>query len=277
MHIELLGVLGVSINKAPIVPSAKKTRNLLALLALNAGKLITISKIREELWDGSPPRSASTTLQTYVMQLRNRIARGLTTDGNPDTESARRILVTGANGYLLDVSSGFCDAIEFDRLATQGNRLFDELDYHGAADTLRRALDLWRGPALVDIDVGPVLAKEVVRLEERRRLVTERRLYLDLALGRHHSIVDELSALAALDRTHEGVHGQLMIALYRCRRRAHALDVFQRLRSAMREELGLEPSPWLHRLQRAILGAELDAELDAGDLTEDFKSLVSMR
>ncbi|GAB3497680.1 AfsR/SARP family transcriptional regulator [Amycolatopsis cihanbeyliensis] len=164
---------------------------------------------------------------------------------------------------MLRAGDGCCDAIEFDRLAAWGNRLLDNEEHHGAAEALRAALALWRGPALVDIETGPVLTGEVIRLEERRRLIVERRIELELLLGRHHAIVDDLSALAALDRTHESVHGQLMVALYRCGRRTQALEVFSRLRTAMLDELGLEPAPWLHELQRAVLDAEPGLELES--------------
>ena len=85
-------------------------------------------------------------------------------------------------------------------------------------------------------------------------------------MGRHHDVLHELAQMSLADRTDEGVHGQLMLALYRCGRRANALHAFQRLRGAMLDELGLEPSPWLHNLQRAVLDA--DPRLDDAGLTK---------
>ncbi|MGW3292086.1 AfsR/SARP family transcriptional regulator [Streptomyces sp. NPDC001002] len=264
MNVGVLGALQVRLGESSIVPTARKPRGLLALLALNANSVVTVGSIADELWEGSLPKSASTTLQTYILHIRKRIAREIS-PGEPDTNHAKRILVTCGNGYLLNNEGGRCDAAEFDRLANLGMRRCEEGDHQSASELLRNAMELWRGPALVDVHVGPVLEAEVLRLEERRRAVMDSRVQVDLALGRHHSIVDELSGLVVRDRTHEGLHGQLMLALYRCGRRAHALQVFQRLRLTMLDELGLEPSPWLHRLQQAILAT--DPALDDGSTT----------
>lgn len=267
MLVKVLGPLHVAIDEASVVPTARKTRSLLALLALNAGTLVTTNKISEELWEQHPPRSASTTLQTYVMQLRNRLGKEMPKEGKPDIATAKRILVTAGNGYQLQLGDGTCDVLEFERLARRGSRMIDAGDHLTAAATLHSALALWSGPALVDVHLGPVLQAEVLRLEQRRRSVLERRIQLDLILGRHHAILDELNQLASLDPTHESLHGQLMLALYRCGRRAHALEVFHRIRSVMREQLGLEPSPWLHRLQQEVLSARTD-------LDEELRTLV---
>ncbi|MFI6348044.1 BTAD domain-containing putative transcriptional regulator [Streptomyces sp. NPDC050560] len=262
MKIGVLGSLQISINGLSIVPTAPKPRALLALLALNADRVVTSHTITDELWGATPPKSASTTLQTYVLQLRRGIARE-TPAHAPDIGRAKRVLATCGNGYLLDSEGGECDVAEFDRLASEGMRTAEKGDRLFASELLRRAADVWHGEVLVDVQAGPVLETEILRLKERRRIVVESRVEIDLSLGRHNSVVDELSALAVRDRTHEGLHGQLMLALYRCGRRTHALQVFQRLRSSLLDELGLEPSPWLHRLQQMIL--DTDPALDNGD------------
>jgi SARP family transcriptional regulator, regulator of embCAB operon len=261
IEVSVLGSLHVSVAGSSIVPSARKTRSLLALLAINPDRVVTTARISEELWGEDPPRSASTTLQTYVMQLRNAIAASPA--GRADDTATKRLLRRCGTGYQLNVGRGHCDVVDFGRLVSAGTRKAQDGELYAAADLLQRGLDLWRGSALVDVALGPVLDAEVVRLEQLRRSALERRIQIDLAIGRHHSAADELSGLALADLTNESVHGHLMLALHRCGRRAHALHAFHRLRTAMLAELGLEPSPWLHRLQQAILDA--DPTLDVGD------------
>jgi|GEM_PF-637162 len=259
MDIAVLGPMEISISGRSLVPTARKTRSLLALLALNSGRMISTSRIREELWGDEPPRSASTTLQTYVMQLRNALAEAAA----DQPEAGRQLLQTCGNGYALNPGrDGRSDLVDFERQVTAANRRLEDGDLYAASILLRDALELWRGTALADVQCGRVLEAEVVRLEQRRRSVQERRIQIDLTIGRHHDVVDELAQLALQDRTDEGVHGHLMLALHRCGRRAHALHAFHQLRAAMLDELGLEPSPKLHQLQRAIL--EADPELETG-------------
>ena len=259
MDISVLGPMEISIGGRSLVPTARKTRSLLALLALNSGRMVSTARIREELWGDEPPRSASTTLQTYVMQLRNALAEAAV--DQPD--AGRQLLQTCGNGYALNPGrDGRSDLVDFERQVTAASRRLEDGDLYAASTLMRDALELWHGTALADVQCGRVLDGEVVRLEQRRRSVQERRIQIDLTIGRHHDVVDELAQLALQDRTDEGVHGHLMLALHRCGRRAHALHAFHQLRSAMLDELGLEPSPRLHQLQRAILDA--DPELETG-------------
>jgi len=181
------------------------------------------------------------------------------------------MLQTGGNGYALNpVSGGRSDLADFERQVTAANRRLEDGDLCAASTLIRDALELWRGTAVADVQCGRVPDAEVVRLDQRRRSVQERRIQIDLTIGRHHDVVDELAQLAVLDRTDEGVHGHLMLALHRCGRRAHALHAFHQLRSAVLDELGLEPSPKLHQLQRAIL--EADPELETGGL---FNTIIT--
>ncbi len=125
-----------------------------------------------------------------------------------------------------------------------------------ASDLLGRALALWRGPALVDVRMGRVLEIETASLEETRLGVLERRIEADLALHRHADMLGELSTLAAQYPMNENFCAFLMMALYRSGHAGRALVAFQRLRSALRGELGIEPCPRLQRLQRAVLSRD---------------------
>ncbi|MGR8012339.1 AfsR/SARP family transcriptional regulator [Streptomyces hypolithicus] len=266
MDIDVLGSFDVRENGVSIAPTAPKPRQVLALLALHADQVVPVSLLTEELWGERPPRSARTTLQTYVLQLREMISAALRHDpADTPPRTAKDVLVTLPRGYLLASSGGVCDVEEFERLAGLGYRLMDGGDFAGAARQLRLALDLWSGSALADVQVGTQLEMECRRLEETRLCALDQRIEADLRLGRHRELLGELTVLVSRYRTHENVHGQFMLALHRSGRRSEALDVYQRLRSALVRELGLEPSAGLRRLQRSILMAAPDPALDTAE------------
>lgn len=256
MHIELLGPLSVRMNQVPVMPAAAKPHQLLAILTLNAGRVITVSTLIEELWGDRPTPSAHTTLQTYIFDLRKLLAAAMGPGEDP-----KWVLRTTHVGYLLDARSGYIDIDEFERLAEAGRAAAESANYRGAAELLRRALAVWRGPALVDVRKGRVLELEAMALEESRLAVLRRRIEADLALGRHADILGELEALAARYPLDENFSAQLITALYRTGHTARALQAFCRLRSALVDELGLEPSVQLQRLQQAMLSR--DPSIDA--------------
>ncbi|MFI6060931.1 BTAD domain-containing putative transcriptional regulator [Streptomyces sp. NPDC051286] len=258
MDIQILGSLAAQERGVSVVPSAAKPRQLLSLLALHADRVVSVPTLMEEIWGECIPRSASTTLQTYILQLRRRFTAAL--DGDPRLD-AKDILVTRFGGYLLQVEPGRVDAHEFDRLAAAGATAFEVGDYRAASDLLRRALGLWQGPALVDVPAGSVLELEVLRLNEQRTTALERRIEADLRLGRHAEVVPELRVLAARHPLHEGFCAQLMRALHRTGGSWRALEAYQRLRGSLVRELGLEPSAALQDLHRAVLSGDPDHAL----------------
>ncbi|AXE28086.1 hypothetical protein C0216_31815 (plasmid) [Streptomyces globosus] len=280
MDIEVLGTLAVREQGVSITPTAPKPRQVLALLALHADQVVPVSALIEELWAGTPPRSARTTLQTYVLQLRALIAAALDEaaarsagtgpDGHPaegaaaaGRRTAKDVLVTLPGGYLLNSGGGTSDVREFDRLAGMGYRAMDADDFPGAARLLREALSLWSGPAFADVQGGVQLDMETRRLEETRLCALDQRIEADMRLGRHRELLAELTVLVSRYRTHENLHGQFMLALHRSGRRGEALDVYQRLRATLVRELGIEPSAALRRLQRSILMAAPENQLDS--------------
>ncbi|MFD9125579.1 BTAD domain-containing putative transcriptional regulator [Kitasatospora sp. NPDC059571] len=252
MEIRVLGPLTACENGVSIVPSAAKPRQILALLALNSGRVVTVPALMEELWGAALPRSAATTLQTYILQLRRRLCAAL----EPSAGSAKDVLVTRHGGYLLDAAPGSIDAQEFDRLTAEGYAAYDMDAPEAAARLLTRALALWTGPALVDVQQGRLLEVEVMRLQESRLAALERRIDADLQLARHHEVLGELAGLTAQYPMHENLHAQFMLALYRCGRPSRALEAYRRLRTALVDELGLEPSARLRRLQQSVLAAD---------------------
>ncbi|MBE4741613.1 MULTISPECIES: AfsR/SARP family transcriptional regulator [Streptomyces] len=254
MDIEVLGALSVRENGVSVVPTAPKPRQVLALLALNADQVVSVATLIEELWGETPPRSARTTLQTYVLQLRELIAEALAHDEN-ERCTAKDILTTVPGGYRLESRGGTVDFREFERRAGAGYRAMDAEDYTGAARRLADALSLWNGQVLTDIQAGHQIDMEIRRLEEARLCALDQRIEADLRLGRHRELLSELTVLVKQYRMHESLHGQFMLALHRSGRRGEALSVYQRLRATLVAELGLEPSTALSRLQRSVLVA----------------------
>ncbi|MEU2420968.1 AfsR/SARP family transcriptional regulator [Streptomyces sp. NPDC007851] len=261
MDIGLLGPLHVTENGVSIAPTAPKPRQVLALLALHADRVVPVGTLVEELWAGTPPRSARTTLQTYVLQLRELIASAPHRSAGPggsDPRSAKDVLATLPGGYLLATGGGHSDVREFERLRELGCRAMEEGNHAQASGILRQALDLWGGPPFADVSTGTHLALEARRLEESRLCALDRRIEADLRLGRHRELLAELTVLTSRYRSHENLHAQFMLALHRSGRRGEALDVYQRLRTLLVRELGLEPSARLRRLQQSILQAAAD-------------------
>ncbi|MFD7904743.1 BTAD domain-containing putative transcriptional regulator [Kitasatospora sp. NPDC059722] len=254
MEIRVLGALGVRVCGESVVPSAPKPRQVLALLALRADQVVPAGVLAEELWSGRPPRSARTTVQTYVLQLRDLIDKALAQADEPCAATcAKDVLVTSPGGYMLNTGGGTVDLHEFERLAGLGYRAMDGGDHALGARQLADALALWRGPALADVPLGGQLAVEAKRLEETRLCALDQRIEADLRLGRHRVLLAELTVLVDRYRTHESLHGQYMLALHRSGRRGEALEAYQRLRNTLVRELGMEPSAGLRRLQRTIL------------------------
>ena len=257
----MLGPFEVECSGRIVTPSAPKLRRVLALLALNAGAVVRTDRIIEELWNDRPPTSALTTLQTYVYQLRK-----LLVDQQPERgrEDDRGPLQTTPGGYILRLLPDDLDVVRFEQLVARGRTLFDAGQLHEASTVLRTAQQVWRGPALGDVNVGPVLEAETLRLDELRSSAAERRIDADLALGFHLELVGELTGLVAAQPTHEGLQAKLMLALHRSGRRSEALLAYQRARAALARELGLEPSRELRELHSAVLGSDRSIEAPAG-------------
>jgi DNA-binding SARP family transcriptional activator/ABC-type branched-subunit amino acid transport system substrate-binding protein len=254
MQFGILGPLEVSDEGRRVEIGGHKQRALLASLLLHANEVVSLDRLIDELWGETPPPTAAKTLQAQVSRLRRSL--------NGDEEPAAHMLgplETRGHGYLLKVEPGQVDADRFQGMLEEARRTRAEGKPEEAAERLRRALALWRGPALADFAYEPFAQTEIARLDELQLTALEERLDADLALGRHTELIGELEALVARHPLRERLRGQLMLALYRSDRQAEALHVYQEFRLALAEELGLEPSQGLQRLERQIL--EQDPEL----------------
>ena len=257
MDVRILGPLCLRHGTAHGRLTAAKPRKVLALLLVHADQVAPVGTLARELWRDRPPASASTTLQTYVLQVRRMLRDLLAVDA---AQVASEVLVTCSGGYEFRLGDGVLDLHAFERLSTAGRRALASGDNVYAARALADALALWRGPALVDVPAGPLLAVEVRRLEEDRLTAVQQRIEADLRLDRHHDVLSELTGLAAQYPLHENLNAQYMLALYRAGRRTDALQAYHRLRTVLVGELGLEPSPQIQRLQQAILTGDPELE-----------------
>jgi DNA-binding SARP family transcriptional activator len=219
-----------------------RERALLARLLISAGQVVASDRLVDDLWDSDPADGSLASLQVYVSRLRRALRQA----------GAAELLVTQNPGYVLRVEPGSVDAGRFERLVAEGRRRLAAGDPE-AADILRRATDLWRGPALVEVRDMPFARAEAARLDEGRLAAIETRIEADLAAGRHAELSGELAALVDAHPLRERLWALRMLALYRAGRQADALRAYQELRKLLADELGLDPNPELARLEAEIL------------------------
>jgi predicted ATPase/DNA-binding SARP family transcriptional activator len=241
MEFRILGPLEVHDGSGPVrVPGAKE-RALLADLLVHAGRVVAADRLVEDLWGDEPPGNPANTLQGRVSALRRALG-----------PAGAGLVVTSPPGYRLAVEPEQLDAGRFQRLLAEADAAASR-EGPRAARQLEAALGLWRGPALAEFADRPWALAEATRLEELRLAAQEALAELRLAGGGHAELVGELEALVAAQPLRERRRGQLMLALYRSGRQADALRVYGETRAILAEELGIDPSPELQRLQRAIL------------------------
>jgi DNA-binding SARP family transcriptional activator len=253
MEFRILGPLeALADGRALAIPSGQQ-RTLLALLVVNANRVLSPDRIVDEVWGGRLPATGTKALAFHVSRLRDALAPGR----RPGTPAGG--LETEAGGYVLRVDPGAIDAVRFERLAREAHgRLADEPAV--AHSMLVEALALWRGDALVDVAYAEFAQAEIRRLDELRLGALEDRLEAELALGEHLAAIGELESLLDANPLRERLRGLLMLALYRSGRQAEALRVAGTGRRLLSEELGIDPSPELVRLEARILAQ--DPELD---------------
>jgi DNA-binding SARP family transcriptional activator len=249
---RMLGELEVPGEGRDFAPSAPREKAVLAMLAMNANRVVSTEALSEELWDDRPPRSAARTVQTYIYHLRRILGAAM--------DAGACDLVTRPPGYVLRIDEARVDTIRFLAMAGAGRDLWRREQVEEAAVQLRLALELWRGPALADVALGPRLRVHAAHLCELRMRTLELRIQADARLGRHQELVPELRLLVAEHRLNERLHAQLIESLSVEGRRAEALQAYRDLRSVLRSELGLEPAPEIQRLQAEVLtGARVGA------------------
>ncbi|MEV6632517.1 BTAD domain-containing putative transcriptional regulator [Actinoplanes sp. NPDC051470] len=232
--------------------SAPKLRTILASLLLQPGEAVPVETLIDRLWDTTPPLRARAALQTYTARLRG-ILGG---DG---------LVRTRAGGYAIELPPGSSDIQEFDTLLATARSAITRGDRQSGLEALREAARLWHGPILFNVESATLHREAVPGLLERCMEASERRFELELALGNHRIILEELRALTGAHPIREGMRAQLMRALYRSGRQAEALQVYRDTRAVLQAELGLDPGFELRSVQQEILhGRDGPAEPDPG-------------
>jgi len=235
LEFRILGPLEVVKDGQALALGGQRQRSVLALLLLRRGEVVSVDGLVDAIWGENPPRTATTSLQNIVSQLRKVLG--------PER------LVTRAPGYVLALGGDEVDADRFTRLVEEARGK----DPDERARRLNEALELCRGPALADFAYELFAQTEIERLEELRLAALEERIEADIERGRHAEVVGELEALVSQHPLRERARGQLMVALYRSGRQAEALSTYQDARRTLLEDLGIDPSPALQQLHAAIL------------------------
>jgi DNA-binding SARP family transcriptional activator len=238
VEFRILGPLEAVAEGRLLPLGGAKQRAVLALLLLEAGRVVSTDRLLDAVWSGEPPPTATASLQNFVSQLRRSLGA--------------HAIETRPPGYLMRVEAGQLDLANVRRLVDEA-RASDPLS---RARLLGEALALWRGEPLAELAYEAFAQGEIARLTELRLALEEERAEAELALGRHGELVRDLEALVRENPLRERLRGQLMLALYRSGRQAEALEVYRSGRKELIDSLGIEPSPLLQKLHASILRQE---------------------
>ena len=244
--VNALGPLTATVAGERVDLGGPKQRLVLALLMTDPDHVVATDRLIDGLWGDEPPPTARKALQMHVSNLRRALG-----DSFP--------LRTASGGYLVQSGGLDYDVTDFESSVTRATALL-RTDPTAASALLSQALDSWRGPAFADLKDEPVLAPEIARLGQLRLTALERRVDADLRLGRHVELSGHLEALTIEHPYHERFREQQMLALYRSGRQAEALRAYERARTTLVEELGVEPSPSLQSLHSQVLQHAPDLE-----------------
>lgn len=238
LEIRVLGPLQVLLDGRAVDVSGPKQHALLTLLALRGGRVVPVDALIDALWGTeelpSAPRNA---IQHHVARLRHALGHDS--------------IVAAVDGYALPGAT--VDALRFEDLLAAAHRAAVAHDPQRASDIVGRALELWRGTALLGLLDTSWASTEAARLEALHIDALERRFDAALALGEHAEILPALRTAVNENPLRERLWAQAMLALYRSGRQADALEAFQDARKLLDGQLGLEPGPELQRLQAEIL------------------------
>ena len=238
MEFAILGPLEVREDGQLVAVGGHKHQALLAILLLSANRVVSTDRLLEDLW-GEDAEDKENALWVHVSRLRAALG---------DTD----LIVTHDHGYSLEVDPADIDANRFESEVAAGRALMRD-DPAAASRRLNGALAMWRGPPLADFTYEDFAQIEITRLNELQMLARMDRIEADLQLGRARELIGELEALHVAHPTRERVVALLMLALYRSGRQNEALEVSRRFRTAMVDDVGLEPSADLQRLEEQIL------------------------
>src|SRR5215210_1601666 len=247
LEFRILGPLEVVGVEGPLALGGPKQRATLAILLLNANRVVSIDRLADQLYGGRAPVTAATQVHRQISELRKALG--------PEAG-----LETRSPGYVIHVGTDQLDLKRFERLTEEAGRALARGEAETALELQRNALGLWRGPVLGDLAQEPFTQIAIGRLEEILLAALEQRIDAEFALGHHRKLLGELEELASQHPFHEPFASRLMLALYRSGRQAGALDVYRSTRQRLIEGFGIEPGRELRDLERAIL--KQDPSLD---------------
>lgn len=253
MEFRILGPLEVLEDDRPLALGRLKERIVLAVLLLHANEFVSRERLIDELWGVSPPPTARKAVNVYISKLRK------TLSSNGDDPIA-----TSEGGYRLVVDPTRLDAEQARALVATAGLHMAAGEVEPASRLLRQALGLWRGPTLAGFLLESVGRDEVAQLDELRLTVLMDRIDCDLAQAGHDRVLGELQVLVREHPLRERLRAQLMLGLYRADRQADALEAYRQARHVLIDELGIEPSESLQRLQQAILRHDPALEAPTG-------------
>jgi DNA-binding SARP family transcriptional activator/tetratricopeptide (TPR) repeat protein len=245
---ELLGPVRARCGERSIGLGVRKRRFVLAVLALEVGQLVTVDRLVDLLWPDTPPVSARGIVRGHVSGLRSALAK---VRAQEHAVALRR----QGPGYVLRCDPGRVDVHRFAELTAAAAAAGDDERRLALLDS---ALALWRGPALTDAAAEPVRGMLAGHLDEARLVAVEDRLDALLRLRRDHGTIEQLTRLTAEHPSRQRLVGMLMVALHRAGRTAEALRAYRDTRRQLADDVGLDPSAALQRLELAILRDEVD-------------------
>ena len=237
--LEVRGAAG-----GPVLIRRRRQRALLALLIVQAGRPIGVDEIVWRLWGDAPPASARANVHSYVSDLRRLLSRA--------APQAPPCLERAAGGYLLRAATDECDALLFEQLVAAGHQDLADGRVGEVAERLGRALGLWRGRVLEDVEPYDWVASFAHRLEVARLGALEDQVEARLQLGQHQELAAELAELTARHPLRERLWQHYLVALHGVGRRTDALAAYRQLRETLAAELGVEPGPAVRNLYRSI-------------------------
>jgi DNA-binding SARP family transcriptional activator/tetratricopeptide (TPR) repeat protein len=245
MEFCLLGPLVVRCGGAEVPVQRGNQQIVLAMLLLDANRIVPVGDLAEALWSSRPPPSASVTIRNYVKRLRQAL-----------DDAGRTRISTKPGGYQIRVNVGELDLSRFEVLLRSAQVAARKASWCEASAYASTALSLWRGEPLADIKSDWLAQREVPRLSELRLRTLEARIDADLHLGRHADVIAELRHLVGTHPLRENLHALLMLALFRCGCQGDALAAYRDARHVLVEEIGSEPGAGLREMHQRILSSD---------------------
>lgn len=247
MEFSVLGPIEARMDGKTVGVGGPKQRSILALLIAHAGQPVSLDRIVTGIYGEEAADGARHSVQTYISSIRRDLGD---------------VILREPGGYVLSVDGNSVDAHRFEEVVRSALSILEE-DADSAGAMLRDALAIWRGHPYADTEGWGVFEPEITRLSELRLSALEARIDADLATGRHRELLGELDALTLEYPLRERFRGQQMLALYRSGRQTEALRAYERTRSYLGDEVGIEPTPELQDLEQRILEQDPDLDLPA--------------